>query len=310
MKEMRIGLISHLIKDYNLGCSALAISNIKLMDDVFKKNGILVEYVIILAEPKEKIDLDQFTSLEGITDNPYSYETYPRLKPVLKKPKLLWETKAFENLDCVINLCGGDGYTDNYGLIRLLAESMPVIGCKIKKVPCIFGPQTIGPFNTFIGKTIAKATLNRLKSIFVRDISSYQCCNELKVRTEIHQVIDVAFALPFQKRVYNDQYIHIGINISGLLYNGGYNHKNYFGLSFSYRDFIEKLIQVLLSDNKVKIHLVPHVIEENGGVDDDYSVCQIIKNKYPNCELPNKFKTASEAKSYISAMDLDRKSVV
>lgn len=304
MKKIRIGLISHLVRDYNLGCSALAISNIRLMDEVFEKKGVDVEYIVILAEPKEKIDLEEYTSLKGITSNRYSYRTYPRLKPVLKNPTLLWKTDAFENLDFVIDLCGGDGYTDNYGLIRLLAESMPVFGCRIKNVPCIFGPQTIGPFNTIIGKSIAKLTLGKLKETFVRDISSYKCCSELKIKSETYQVIDVAFALPFEKKSYNDGYIHIGINVSGLLYNGGYNHDNYFNLGFSYKEFIDQLIPTLLSDEKIKVHLVPHVIEDSEGVDDDYSVCRLIHENYPQCELPNKFKTASEAKSYISAMDL------
>lgn len=304
MKKIRIGLISHLVRDYNLGCSALAISNIRLMDEVFEKKEVNVEYIVILAEPKEMINLDEYTSLKGITNNSYSYRTYPRLKPVLKNPTLLWKTDAFENLDFVIDLCGGDGYTDNYGLIRLLAESMPVFGCKIKNVPCIFGPQTIGPFNSIVGRNIAKLTLNKLKETFVRDISSYNCCNKLKIKSEAYQVIDVAFALPFEKKSYDDDYIHIGINVSGLLYNGGYNHNNYFNLGFSYKEFIDQLIPTLLSDKRVKVHLVPHVIEDTEGVDDDYSICELIHKTYPQCELPNKFKTASEAKSYISAMDL------
>ena len=69
MKKIRIGLISHLVKDFNLGCSALAISNIKLMDEVFNQYGVNVEYVVILAQPKEDIDLkDYFIEFEDYDD--------------------------------------------------------------------------------------------------------------------------------------------------------------------------------------------------------------------------------------------------
>lgn len=301
---MYIGLISHLINDYNLGCSALAISNIKLMDEVLASYNVDVEYVVILAEPKEDINLEEFTSLNDFTKNKFSYSTYPRLKPILKNPILLKKTKAFENLDFVIDLCGGDGYTDNYGMIRLLAESLPIFGCKLKKTKCFFAPQTIGPFNTVWGRMIAKKTLKELRAVFVRDVSSHECCKKLGVGEKTIQVIDVAFALPFIKQRYDDGKFHIGINVSGLLYNGGYNHDNYFNLTFSYKDFIHRLIETLLSKENIQIHLVPHVIENREGVDDDYSVCKILKEKYPLCELPNKFTTASEAKSYISAMNL------
>lgn len=304
MKKIRIGLISHLVKDFNLGCSALAISNIKLMDEVFNQYGINVEYVVILAQPKEDIDLKEYTSLEGITKNKFIYRTYPRLKPILKNPSLLSKTKAFEDCDFIINLCGGDGYTDNYGLIRLMAESVPVYGSKKKQTPIIFAPQTIGPFNTTIGKFIAKQTLQNLKVLFVRDKASYDCCKELKLNDDIIQVIDVAFALPFEKVDKKGSKFKIGINVSGLLYSGGYNRNNYFGLSFSYSEFIKKLLDILVKNDKVEVHLIPHVISDKVEVEDDYRACEKLSKEYPKCILAPKFKTATEAKSYISGMNL------
>lgn len=303
-KRLKIGLISHLVRDYNLGCSALAISNISLMDSVFKKNNIDVEYVVLLAEPKEKMDLVQYTSLKGFTNFKYSYRTYPRLKPVLKNPLLIKNEKSFEGLDYIVDLCGGDGYTDNYGMIRLFAESLPLLLAKHQKIPFVFGPQTIGPFNKKIGNFIAKKTLNNSDCVFVRDQRSLDCCNRLKIKTKVTQVIDVAFALPYNN--YSDQSSikKIGINVSGLLYNGGYDKKNYFGLSFSYKDFIHKLIEKLSSYNNVQIHLVPHVISDTVDIDDDYRVCKKISEQYKNVILSPKFDSPIDAKSYISQMDL------
>lgn len=301
---MKIGLISHLIKDYNLGCSALAISNLRLMDEVFEECGIDIEYVVILAEPKEKINLKEFTSLEGFTKNKFSYRTYPRLKNVLKNPHILSKTNAFEDLDYVIDLCGGDGYTDNYGLIRLLAESLPVFGCKKKKTKIFFAPQTIGPFNSKIGEIIAKVTLNKLEVIYARDNRSFECCKKLRLEKKTKQVIDVAFALPFEKKNMKNGKKNIGINVSGLLYNGGYNHDNYFKLSFSYKEFIDKLLEKLSYDNNIQVHLIAHVIDNNHSVDDDYTVCKKLNDKFPNTILAPKFESAIEAKNYISSMDL------
>ncbi|BCN32279.1 hypothetical protein bsdtb5_35740 [Anaeromicropila herbilytica] len=301
---MKIGLISHLIRDYNLGCSALAISNLKLMDEVFEKYNITVEYVVILAESGEKRDLEAYTSLEGFTKNKFSYKTYPRPKNMLLRPWILKATHAFEQCDYVIDLCGGDGYTDNYGIKRIFAESIPILGCKLNQICAFFGPQTIGPFNTKLGEIVARNTLKKLKVIFVRDQSSYQCCKKLGFENKTYQVIDVAFALHFTKQYFNNNKFNIGINVSGLLYNGGYNHDNYFKLSFSYKDFIDKLIDKLCEMENVQVHLVPHVIYDNKNVDDDYSVCEKLHSNFPDTILPGRFGSAMEAKSYISGMNL------
>ncbi len=301
---MKIGLLSHLIRDYNLGCSALAISNLRLMDEVFEKYNITVEYIVIIPESGVKRDLDAFISLEGYTKNSYSYRTYPRPKNLLFRPWLLKSTAAFDHCDYVIDLCGGDGYTDNYGLKRIFAESIPIFGCKMHNIACFFAPQTIGPFNTTIGTIVAKTTLKKLEVIFVRDQSSYKCCCDLGLEKQTLQVIDVAFALPYTKTVINNNKFNVGINVSGLLYNGGYNNDNYFKLSFSYKDFIDRLLTKLCDMKNIQVHLIPHVIDKASNIDDDYSVCEKIHKMHPNTILPVRFNSAIEAKSYISGMNL------
>lgn len=303
-KHMRVGLISHSIHSSNLGCSALAISNISLMDALFAEKRISVEYIVILPESGELYDIAEFTSLEGHTKNPFLYREYPRPKNLLTKPWLLKTTKAFSECDIVVDLCGGDGYTDIYGVKRIIAESIPVFGCKWNQIPCYFGPQTIGPFNTAIGRIVAKATLRKLSAVFVRDKSSFECCKELGFESKTIPVTDVAFALPYTATNIQNGKLNIGINVSGLLYNGGYDRNNYFGLSFSYQEFIDKLLQRLTNMPGVQVHLIPHVIYKCEDVDDDYSVCEKLKEKYPQVILPERFKTASEAKSYISGLNL------
>ena len=301
---MKIGLISHSIYSDNLGCSALAISNLKLMDEVFERNDVPVEYVVILPEYGFEFDVESFVSLKGYTKNKFSYKQYPRPKKLLFCPWLLKTTDAFSDCDYVVDLCGGDGYTDNYGIKRLFAESIPIFGCKWNHVPAYFAPQTIGPFNTKIGKILAKWTLKKLEIIFVRDAMSFECCKQLGFEKKTKLVTDVAFALPFTRKTLNNNLFNIGINISGLLYNGGYTRDNYFNLSFSYKEFIDSLISELLKDENNSIYLVPHVLYSSENVDDDYSVCESIKEKFPQVHLPSRFKTASEAKSFISSMDL------
>ena len=118
---------------------------------------------------------------------------------------------------------------------------------------------------------------------------------------------DMAFILPYKKnkKKSNKEKVKIGINISGLLYKGGFHSKNQFGLSINYKKYIETLIEYLLSKKEYEIHLIPHVIDLNeNAYDDDYKITEEIQKKYDNCVLPPPFKTPIEAKSYISNMDI------
>lgn len=298
MGKIKVGLVSHLFEDYNLGCVALSIANLKLMDDVFKKMNLKVHYVVLITESFSEAPLKDYTN------NTYEYRYYPRFRQTITNPKKLFKTTVFDDCNMIVNLCGGDGYTDIYGFVRLLAESQVAYAAAKKGVGFIFAPQTIGPFNMLLSKMVAKLTLKNAKKVFVRDSSSMDCCSQLGIAQHTHQVIDVAFALPFEKKEFNTDKPRIGLNISGLLYNGGYNRNNYFGLSFNYKAFTNELVQRLISMKNIELHLIPHVITETNEIDDDYRVCKAIVEKYPSAILAPKFTSPIDAKNYISGMNL------
>lgn len=297
MKKIKVALVSHIIKDDNLGCGALAISNIRLMDQVFEDMNIDVEYVIATTDNLEKVDMSLYTK------HSYEYRLYPRCKQTLKNPFKLLFTKVFKDCDIAFNLCGGDGYTDIYGFGRLMAESQLAWIAKLKHVPMVYSPQTIGPFQSRKGKLLAKSTLKKVSHIFVRDHQSFECCEKLKLDFKTSEVIDVAFALPYEKQNIISDKMKIGINVSGLLYNGGYNRNNYFGLKFDYKEFVNKLLAELCSDGNIEVHLIPHVNSYTRQIEDDYEVCENLSKKF-GCILAPRFESPIDAKGYIAAMDL------
>lgn len=66
----------------------------------------------------------------------------------------------------------------------------------------------------------------------------------------------------------------IGMNVSGLLYNGGYTRDNMFGLRADYRSLIHRITEVLLSQTRASILLIPHVFVPAGHVESDSDVCR------------------------------------
>ena len=56
---------------------------------------------------------------------------------------------------------------------------------------------------------------------------------------------------------------------------------------------------------KYEVHLIPHVIDlKEDAHDDDYKICKILQEKYPETILAPAFHTPIEAKSYISNMKI------
>ena len=118
-------------------------------------------------------------------------------------------------------------------------------------------------------ESIAMATL-----CMARDKQSYDYVVEnVPSQKTIKEYIDVAFFMPHETIAQNPEYTHIGLNVSALLWNGGYTRNNQFGLCVDYQDLICSTINYFLSLPKTKVHLVPHVVAEERGIENDYEVC-------------------------------------
>jgi polysaccharide pyruvyl transferase WcaK-like protein len=61
----------------------------------------------------------------------------------------------------------------------------------------------------------------------------------------------------------------IGININGLMYNGGYTRSNMFGLKFDYKAFVAQLLLQLLEKTEAHILVIPHTFGPAGNVNSD-----------------------------------------
>lgn len=292
---IKIGLLSHLFAHENLGCVALSISNILFLDKAAIQSGIAVEYVILVSNEQMQIKLD-------CTENNYSYRIIPRFRQSLLHPIYFLRGEFISDLDIMINLSGGDGFTDIYGFKRVLGETYMTLLAGKMKIPTIFAPQTIGPFESKIPSRIAAKTLEYCDLVFSRDNQSTICCKELNAGSKTTEVIDVAFALPYHDINLHSLKKKLGVNVSGLLYNGGYNRNNYFNLNIDYKEFTERLIEeMLLLDYEV--HLIPHVNAEKNIIEDDYRVCEELHRKMPNTILAPRYSSPVDVKSYIAKMD-------
>lgn len=190
----------------------------------------------------------------------------------------------------VVSIAGGDSFSDIYGIRRFLYVSLPQLLVLLLGKELILLPQTHGPFNGKIVRKIAKFILNNSRKIYSRDYTGLKEIEKfLKIKDDsekIHFSYDVGFVLDpvkpdnldlgdfFQKN--EEALCVIGLNVSGLLYKGGYSGKNMFGLKIDYRDLIYDIIDFLMKKEKVIVLLIPHTFGTEINTESDLVVCEKI----------------------------------
>jgi colanic acid/amylovoran biosynthesis protein len=198
--------------------------------------------------------------------------------------------------DLIVDITGGDSFSDIYGMIRLIMGLLLKWLVLLFNKKLIFLPQTYGPFSKKISKLLAVFILERSEKIYSRDNEGVEYLRRiLKTKTfynKVQLMPDVAFILdpikPKQSgidssiKIRKKNNVIIGFNISGLLYNGGYNRNNMFKLIVDYRKIIEDIIDFFMSKENIIVVLIPHVIPHPGfetSVESDPVAClQVYKS--------------------------------
>lgn len=288
---LTIGMLWHSPNSGNLGVGALTLGNIALARRAAEEAGIAPRFELIgFADPGRA-----------------SYVSGPDIRVTALDRRAilpggsLW--RALGRCDAVLDIGGGDSFTDIYGPKRFGYLWLSKLAARLKGKPLVFSPQTIGPFGKAWSRPLASFILNRADKVFARDPKSLAALGELAPQVPAALSADVAFALPYQKRDHGAG-AHVGVNVSGLLFNGGYSGANEFGMEIDYAAFTRKLVAALLQRPGVKVHLVPHVLSESLPQDDDYRVAEALKAEFPRVILAERFAGPVEAKSYIAGLEM------
>lgn len=299
----KIGIVWANPYNKNLGVGALAYSALALLNDIVRENKINAEFTFFgssIRTPDQIKINDQTIQFSNMFGMDFS---------VMKsKIKLLFFPRRFNakkmiEFDYVFDIAEGDSFTDIYGDRRfsMILNSKKYFA-KLKKVQVLL-PQTIGPFKDPVHEKEAFEAMAKLDMVISRDKQSYDYTAKFLSKDKIAETIDVAFYMPFTKNNINNGKINVGINVSGLLWNGGYTRNNQFGMKTDYKKLIKSTLDFFTSQENVRVHLVPHVIPANIPVEDDYAVSELLKKEYPEVVLSPRFESPIVAKSYISGLD-------
>lgn len=301
-RNMNILLCGLLVTNGNLGCVALTYSAISVLQTVSEKTGVVFHYKIVASKIDDKsIDAlcDQLNVDRKLVEGEVIKNVYRNRS---EKQKFLNIVKNWA--DVAIDATQGDSFSDIYGWRRFINYTYAKILIEKNGVPLLLAPQTYGPYKKLKTRMIAKYACNNASVLMSRDEISKDVLRKMGIRKPIVVVSDMAFFLPYQKQERDNSVTNIGLNVSGLLWNGGYTKNNQFGLSVDYQKLVRSTIEKLKTDSHNRIYLIGHVISNSAdSVEDDYSVCRKLAEEY-KVECAPKFRTPIEAKSFISGLDV------
>lgn len=299
-RTFHIGLLAHSLSSENLGIGAFTIANIAIIGKAIEARGGSPVFHIIGSRGRK--------DYRHASNWPSDF-TNIGLKGLAMPGSEL--RQMIKRCDAFFAIAGGDSLTDLYGYKRLTR----LVGARVLAAqtgkPIVMSPQTIGPFTTRLGRLAGGMALARADKIFARDAMSFAALEGFGVQDKSELTTDLAFLLPFEESPKKTQQEYtsgdwdVGINVSGLLFGISKGDGGRIRLNLDYAAFTRKTIERLIADPRVgRVHIVPHVLSPHFPGDDDGTASRQLKAEYPELVLAPDFSSPSQAKSYISSLDL------
>ncbi len=295
-REIAIGLLWHSDRSGNLGVGALTVGNIAIARAVAAELGLTPRFTILGF---------------GDAGTPYIADDDVTFAPLGARTIAAFVARL-GRLDCVLDIGAGDSFTDIYPLKRFAWIVLSKVATIARGVPLVFSPQTIGPFGgprtknsaatRWLGR-VAAWTVRRACAVVVRDDKSLDAVRALAPGVVPVFAVDVAFALPWTPAPTVAGRLRIGLNVSGLLWRGGYTGRGEFNLGYDYKELMTRLIEALLAADDCTVELITHVNGYATSPDNDGAVADELAARFPALVRVADFASPSAAKSHISGLD-------
>ncbi|WP_165921846.1 polysaccharide pyruvyl transferase family protein [Natronoflexus pectinivorans] len=289
----------------NRGVGALAYSVMSVLDKISKENDVQINIYLVgkskhIVENRIKVGdtIIQFKQFPFYAGNGLKGVLKFFLTMILSK-EILFKTKY------VMDMGEGDSFSDIYGKQRFININAPKKTFRFLGKKILLLPQTIGPFNDAKIKKEAKKSIEKSDVVLVRDRMSYDYVTNNTTQKKVKELTDMAFFMPYNKKDFSNGKINVGLNISSLMWHGGYTKNNQFGFKEDYPKLMRAIIEFFLTQANVQIHLISHVVNANSHVENDYEVARFIQDEYASekITLAPFFLDPIDAKNYISGLD-------
>lgn len=200
--------------------------------------------------------------------------------------------KQVKSADVVLDISGGDSFTDLYGP-RRFGEISSLKSLSLSSgTPLVLLPQTYGPFHHASSRTLAARLVRGAAACWARDARSFEVLKDLlgdRFDPTRHRCgVDVAFLLPTVRP--SDicdglPTVFAGVNVSGLIWNNPEAAQARYGFKADYRQAVLQILTGLAS--RIPVVLLPHVLTPRGHYESDRDACVAALEALPDSARSN-----------------------
>lgn len=198
--------------------------------------------------------------------------------------------RLLDSCDAVLDVSGGDSFSDIYGRSRFNNVYRPKAIAINRGKPLILLPQTYGPYRDHQVRAMAATAVCGAGMAWARDQHSYQILRDLlgeNFNPDIHRCgVDMAFGLPSQSasnllpqaldsllgNKSSDTPL-VGFNVSGLIYNDPEAAVKKYGFKADYREIVTEFLRKILTETSAYVILISHVMDRPGHYESDLGAC-------------------------------------
>jgi len=201
-----------------------------------------------------------------------------------------------EILQTTVNysIAGGDSFSDIYGLMRFLYVALPQVLVLLLGRDLVLLPQTYGPYNGPVARFVARWILRRARGVVSRDAQGPETVRQVAGTDgpSVRVVPDMGFCMTAEAvdasildRIEKLRSAGplVGINVSSLLYMGGYTGNNMFRLRDPFPALVEALVDHTVRDLGAGVLLVPHVRGGQLSPEDETRLCDRLQAEFSRC---------------------------
>ena len=205
--------------------------------------------------------------------------------------------RELDRCDAVLDVSGGDSFSDIYGSHRFWSVIRPKLIAVRRGIPLFLLPQTYGPFRSRKAKRLARDAVAGAQMAWARDRRSFDALQSLLGgdfdESRHKESVDMAFnlrAIEPAAKLGNEvrRWVHerggdvlVGFNVSGLIALNGASARRRFQLQADYAEAITRFMGRLLERRDVRLLLVPHVMAAPGSPESDAEACLRVAERIP-----------------------------
>jgi len=175
-----------------------------------------------------------------------------------------------------------------------------LIAKKVFKKPIVVFPNSVGPFRTWLGRLMARISLDNVDLLLLREPDSYSLLKDLKIRTPTLITSDIAITFEPHQTRFTQTLPRPTVGVSPGLYAASFSNAKQWKFIIAHAEVLDYFIEKY----GFNIVFLPH--EVSGLKYDDLAFCKAILQKmiYRDKAKIIYAKTLEGFKNYIRQLDL------